>query len=143
MCIRDRFCALSCLDILYLLRDNDLLAGLILFLKIFEMCIRDRAYHALHEVSHPFGFQQCVERMRSAERIPQVECGVIDVYKRQGYNAYGLPAEQYAIQTGQHPAITTKANIDRYREQLDKIGFSLSLIHIYYSEYPQPHSFPP
>ena len=41
-----------------------------------------------------------------------------------GYDAYGLPAEQYAIQTGQHPAITTKANIDRYREQLDKIGFS-------------------
>ena len=53
-------------------------------------------------------------------------------YKRQkgynvlnpmGYDAYGLPAEQYAIQTGQHPAITTEANIKRYREQLDKIGF--------------------
>ncbi len=41
-----------------------------------------------------------------------------------GYDAYGLPAEQYAIQTGQHPAITTVNNIDRYREQLDKIGFS-------------------
>lgn len=41
-----------------------------------------------------------------------------------GYDAYGLPAEQYAIQTGQHPEITTKQNIDRYREQLDKIGFS-------------------
>ena len=40
-----------------------------------------------------------------------------------GYDAYGLPAEQYAIQTGQHPAITTINNIDRYREQLDKIGF--------------------
>ena len=40
-----------------------------------------------------------------------------------GYDAYGLPAEQYAIQTGQHPAVTTKKNIDRYREQLDKIGF--------------------
>jgi leucyl-tRNA synthetase len=40
-----------------------------------------------------------------------------------GYDAYGLPAEQYAIQTGQHPAITTEANINRYREQLDKIGF--------------------
>ena len=39
------------------------------------------------------------------------------------YDAYGLPAEQYAIQTGQHPAITTINNIDRYREQLDKIGF--------------------
>ena len=41
-----------------------------------------------------------------------------------GYDAYGLPAEQYAIQTGQHPEKTTFANIDRYREQLDKIGFS-------------------
>lgn len=54
-------------------------------------------------------------------------------YKRQkgfnvlhpmGYDAYGLPAEQYAIQTGQHPAITTGRNIARYREQLDRIGFS-------------------
>ena len=53
-------------------------------------------------------------------------------YKRQqgfnvlnpmGYDAYGLPAEQYAIQTGQHPEITTVANINHYREQLDKIGF--------------------
>ena len=41
-----------------------------------------------------------------------------------GYDAYGLPAEQYAIQTGQHPAITTEKNIRRYREQMDKIGFS-------------------
>ena len=40
-----------------------------------------------------------------------------------GYDAYGLPAEQYAIQTGQHPEKTTFQNIDRYREQLDKIGF--------------------
>ncbi|MCD8285008.1 MAG: leucine--tRNA ligase [Prevotellaceae bacterium] len=54
-------------------------------------------------------------------------------YKRQqgfnvlnpmGYDAYGLPAEQYAIQTGQHPEKTTQQNIDKYREQLDKIGFS-------------------
>ncbi len=54
-------------------------------------------------------------------------------YKRQkgfnvlhpmGYDAFGLPAEQYAIQTGQHPAITTSRNVNRYREQLDKIGFS-------------------
>ena len=54
-------------------------------------------------------------------------------YKRQkgfnvlhpmGYDAYGLPAEQYAIQTGQHPAVTTDENIRRYRQQLDKIGFS-------------------
>ncbi|MBQ4355149.1 MAG: leucine--tRNA ligase, partial [Bacteroidales bacterium] len=54
-------------------------------------------------------------------------------YKRQkgfnvlhpmGYDAFGLPAEQYAIQTGQHPAVTTRQNIARYREQLDKLGFS-------------------
>jgi leucyl-tRNA synthetase len=42
----------------------------------------------------------------------------------QGYDSFGLPAEQYAIQTGQHPDKTTKENIARYREQLDKIGFS-------------------
>lgn len=47
-----------------------------------------------------------------------------NVLNPMGYDAYGLPAEQYAIQTGQHPAITTIKNIDRYREQLDKIGFS-------------------
>ena len=47
-----------------------------------------------------------------------------NVLNPMGYDAYGLPAEQYAIQTGQHPAITTEANIQRYREQLDKIGFS-------------------
>ena len=47
-----------------------------------------------------------------------------NVLNPMGYDAYGLPAEQYAIQTGQHPAITTDANIKRYREQLDKIGFS-------------------
>ncbi|MBR0073944.1 MAG: leucine--tRNA ligase, partial [Bacteroidales bacterium] len=47
-----------------------------------------------------------------------------NVLHPMGYDAYGLPAEQYAIQTGQHPAITTEQNIARYREQLDKIGFS-------------------
>lgn len=47
-----------------------------------------------------------------------------NVLNPMGYDAYGLPAEQYAIQTGQHPEVTTFANIDRYREQLDKIGFS-------------------
>ena len=46
-----------------------------------------------------------------------------NVLNPMGYDAYGLPAEQYAIQTGQHPAITTDQNIARYREQLDKIGF--------------------
>ncbi|WP_108867583.1 leucine--tRNA ligase [Aquimarina aquimarini] len=47
-----------------------------------------------------------------------------NVLHPQGYDSFGLPAEQYAIQTGQHPSITTKENIARYREQLDKIGFS-------------------
>ncbi len=47
-----------------------------------------------------------------------------NVLHPQGYDSFGLPAEQYAIQTGQHPAKTTKENIARYREQLDKIGFS-------------------
>ena len=50
-------------------------------------------------------------------------CGY-NVLHPMGYDAFGLPAEQYAIQTGQHPAVTTEKNIARYREQLDKIGFS-------------------
>ncbi|MFO7997414.1 MAG: leucine--tRNA ligase, partial [Bacteroidales bacterium] len=69
-------------------------------------------------VGHPLGY---------------IASDIFSRYKRQkgfnvlhpmGYDAYGLPAEQYAIQTGQHPAITTEKNIARYREQLDKIGFS-------------------
>ncbi len=51
------------------------------------------------------------------------QCG-FNVLHPMGYDAFGLPAEQYAIQTGQHPAVTTDRNIARYREQLDKIGFS-------------------
>ncbi len=47
-----------------------------------------------------------------------------NVLHPMGYDSFGLPAEQYAIQTGQHPAVTTEQNINRYREQLDKIGFS-------------------
>ena len=47
-----------------------------------------------------------------------------NVLHPQGYDSFGLPAEQYAIQTGQHPAITTETNINRYREQLDRMGFS-------------------
>ena len=50
-------------------------------------------------------------------------CGY-NVLHPMGYDAFGLPAEQYAIQTGQHPADTTEQNIARYRSQLDKIGFS-------------------
>ena len=47
-----------------------------------------------------------------------------NVLHPQGYDSFGLPAEQYAIQTGQHPAKTTEENINRYREQLDRMGFS-------------------
>src|SRR5690606_577923 len=47
-----------------------------------------------------------------------------NVLHPMGYDSFGLPAEQYAIQTGQHPAVTTETNINRYREQLDRIGFS-------------------
>ena len=50
-------------------------------------------------------------------------CGY-NVLHPMGYDAFGLPAEQYAIQTGQHPAVTTEKNIARYREQMDRIGFS-------------------
>ncbi len=69
-------------------------------------------------VGHPLGY---------------IASDILSRYKRHqgynvlhpmGYDSFGLPAEQYAIQTGQHPAITTKTNIKRYREQLDKIGFS-------------------
>ena len=47
-----------------------------------------------------------------------------NVLHPMGYDSFGLPAEQYAIQTGQHPSITTETNIGRYREQLDQLGFS-------------------
>src|SRR5438552_3528616 len=47
-----------------------------------------------------------------------------NVLHPMGFDSFGLPAEQYAIQTGQHPRITTEKNIARYREQMDKIGFS-------------------
>ena len=46
-----------------------------------------------------------------------------NVLHPMGYDSFGLPAEQYAIQTGQHPAVTTEANVARYREQLDQLGF--------------------
>ena len=69
-------------------------------------------------VGHPLGY---------------IATDIVSRYKRlngfnvlhpMGYDAFGLPAEQYAIQTGQHPAVTTEANIKRFREQLDKMGFS-------------------
>lgn len=69
-------------------------------------------------VGHPLGYiaSDIVARFKRHKGF--------NVLHPQGYDSFGLPAEQYAIQTGQHPAITTETNIARYREQLDKIGFS-------------------
>jgi len=69
-------------------------------------------------VGHPLGYiaSDIVARYKRHKGF--------NVLHPQGYDSFGLPAEQYAIQTGQHPALTTEANINRYREQLDKIGFS-------------------
>lgn len=69
-------------------------------------------------VGHPLGYI-ATDIYARYKRL----CG-FNVLNPMGYDAYGLPAEQYAIQTGQHPAVTTAQNINRYREQLDKIGFS-------------------
>ncbi|MGI8893421.1 MAG: leucine--tRNA ligase, partial [Bacteroidia bacterium] len=69
-------------------------------------------------VGHPLGYiaSDIVARYKRLKGY--------NVLHPMGYDAFGLPAEQYAIQTGQHPAITTEINAKRYREQLDKIGFS-------------------
>ena len=68
-------------------------------------------------VGHPLGYiaSDIVSRYKRLKGF--------NVLHPMGYDSYGLPAEQYAIQTGQHPAVTTAKNIARYREQLDKIGF--------------------
>ena len=69
-------------------------------------------------VGHPLGYiaSDIYSRYKRS-------CG-FNVLHPMGYDAFGLPAEQYAIQTGQHPAVTTEQNVTRYRSQLDKIGFS-------------------
>ena len=69
-------------------------------------------------VGHPLGYiaSDIVSRFKRHKGF--------NVLHPMGYDAFGLPAEQYAIQTGQHPALTTDENIKRYREQLDRIGFS-------------------
>ncbi len=69
-------------------------------------------------VGHPLGYiaSDIVSRFKRQKGF--------NVLHPMGYDSFGLPAEQYAIQTGQHPAKTTDVNIARYREQLDKIGFS-------------------
>jgi len=69
-------------------------------------------------VGHPLGYiaSDIVARYKRHKGF--------NVLHPQGYDSFGLPAEQYAIQTGQHPAVTTETNIKRYREQLDRMGFS-------------------
>src|ERR1035438_5914406 len=69
-------------------------------------------------VGHPLGYiaSDIVSRYKRLKGF--------NVLHPMGYDSFGLPAEQYAIQTGQHPEKTTKDNIARYREQMDKIGFS-------------------
>ncbi|MCG3167925.1 MAG: Valine--tRNA ligase [Bacteroidia bacterium] len=69
-------------------------------------------------VGHPLGYiaSDIYSRYKRAQGF--------NVLHPMGYDSFGLPAEQYAIQTGQHPAVTTEQNIKRYREQLDKLGFS-------------------
>jgi leucyl-tRNA synthetase len=69
-------------------------------------------------VGHPLGYiaSDIVSRYKRLQGF--------NVLHPMGYDAFGLPAEQYAIQTGQHPEVTTKDNIARYRQQLDKIGFA-------------------
>lgn len=69
-------------------------------------------------VGHPLGYiaSDIFSRFKRAKGF--------NVLHPMGYDSFGLPAEQYAIQTGQHPSITTEANINRYREQMDNIGFS-------------------
>jgi leucyl-tRNA synthetase len=71
---------------------------------------------ALH-VGHPLGyiFSDIISRYKRMQGF--------NVLHPMGFDAFGLPAEQYAIQTGQHPEITTKQNLETYRNQLRKIGF--------------------
>ncbi len=69
-------------------------------------------------VGHPLGYIACDIYARFKRHQGY------NVLQPMGYDSFGLPAEQYAIQTGQHPALTTETNINRYREQLDRLGFS-------------------
>jgi len=98
--------------------------------KIFK-CVIDPAkpkYYVLDMFPYPSG-----AGLHVGHPLGYIASDIFSRYKRlkgynvlhpMGYDAYGLPAEQYAIQTGTHPAITTEKNIQRYREQLDRIGFS-------------------
>ncbi len=98
--------------------------------KTYRVCVdHDKPkYYVLDMFPYPSG-----AGLHVGHPLGYIASDIYARYKRQkgfnvlhpmGYDAYGLPAEQYAIQTGQHPAITTEKNIQRYREQLDQIGFS-------------------
>jgi leucyl-tRNA synthetase len=95
--------------------------------KVFEDAGRPK-YYVLDMFPYPSG-----AGLHVGHPLGYIASDIFARFKRQqgfnvlhpmGYDAYGLPAEQYAIQTGQHPAITTENNIRRYREQMDKIGFN-------------------
>ena len=97
--------------------------------KVYQVEINEKPkYYVLDMFPYPSG-----AGLHVGHPLGYIASDIYSRYKRlqgfnvlhpMGYDAYGLPAEQYAIQTGQHPAITTVNNINRYREQLDKIGFS-------------------
>ena len=97
--------------------------------KVYQVGINKKPkYYVLDMFPYPSG-----AGLHVGHPLGYIASDIYSRYKRlqgfnvlhpMGYDAYGLPAEQYAIQTGQHPAITTVNNINRYREQLDKIGFS-------------------
>lgn len=98
--------------------------------KTYEVsdCSQKPKYYVLNMFPYPSG-----AGLHVGHPLGYIASDIYARYKRMkgfnvlnpmGYDAYGLPAEQYAIQTGQHPAVTTEKNINRYREQLDKIGFS-------------------
>ncbi|MDR0420286.1 MAG: leucine--tRNA ligase [Prevotellaceae bacterium] len=96
--------------------------------KIYKVEINDKPkYYVLDMFPYPSG-----AGLHVGHPLGYIASDIFSRYKRlcgfnvlhpMGYDAYGLPAEQYAIQTGQHPSITTETNINRYRNQLDKIGF--------------------
>ncbi|MCH2233492.1 MAG: leucine--tRNA ligase [Crocinitomicaceae bacterium] len=97
--------------------------------KTFEAKVNDQPkYYGLTMFPYPSG-----AGLHVGHPLGYIASDIYARYKRHlgfnvlhpmGYDSFGLPAEQYAIQTGQHPAITTKENIARYREQLDQIGFA-------------------
>lgn len=93
-----------------------------------EEDVNKKKYYVLNMFPYPSG-----AGLHVGHPLGYIASDIYARYKRQngfnvlnpmGYDAYGLPAEQYAIQTGQHPSVTTTNNINHYREQLDKIGFS-------------------